>query len=33
MVDTFGWRMKLSVLVPSTDTAVQPECDAMQTLA
>src|SRR3954464_10395855 len=30
MVDTHGWRMKLGVLVPSTNTAVQPEYDAMR---
>ena len=30
MVDTLGWRMKLGVLVPSTNTCVQPEYDAMR---
>ena len=30
MVDTFGWRMKFGVLVPSTNTSVQPEYDAMR---
>src|SRR3954468_16500593 len=30
MVDTLGWRMKLGVLVPSTNTSVQPEYDAMR---
>lgn len=30
MVDTLGWRMKFGVLVPSTNTSVQPEYDAMR---
>jgi maleate isomerase len=30
MVDSLGWRMKLGVLVPSTNTSVQPEYDAMR---
>jgi maleate isomerase len=30
MVDTLGWRLKLGVLVPSTNTSVQPEYDAMR---
>lgn len=30
MADTLGWRMKLGVLVPSTNTAVQPEYEAMR---
>lgn len=30
MTDTLGWRMKLGVLVPSTNTTVQPEYDAMR---
>ena len=30
MADTFGWRLKLGVLVPSTNTSVQPEYDAMR---
>ncbi len=30
MADTLGWRLKLGVLVPSTNTAVQPEYDAMR---
>ncbi|MBL6080636.1 hypothetical protein JMJ56_21695 [Belnapia sp. T18] len=30
MVDTLGRRMKLGVLVPSTNTSVQPEYDAMR---
>ncbi|TDH58025.1 arylmalonate decarboxylase [Dankookia rubra] len=30
MADTLGWRMKLGVLVPSTNTSVQPEYDAMR---
>ena len=30
MVDTFGWRLKIGVLVPSTNTSVQPEYDAMR---
>ena len=30
MTDTLGWRLKLGVLVPSTNTAVQPEYDAMR---
>ena len=30
MVDTLGWRLKLGVLVPSTNTSVQPEYDSMR---
>jgi maleate isomerase len=30
MVDALGWRMKFGVIVPSTNTAVQPEFDAMR---
>ena len=30
MADTLGWRLKLGVLVSSTNTAVQPEYDAMR---
>src|SRR5690242_16530434 len=30
VVDTLGWRLKLGVLVPSTNTSVQPEYDAMR---
>ena len=30
MADTLGWRMKFGVLVPSTNTSVQPEYDAMR---
>jgi maleate isomerase len=30
MVDTLGWRLKLGVLVPSTNISVQPEYDAMR---
>lgn len=30
MPDTLGWRMKFGVLVPSTNTSVQPEYDAMR---
>jgi maleate isomerase len=30
MADTLGWRMKLRVLVPSTNTSVQPEYNAMR---
>jgi maleate isomerase len=30
MTDTLGWRMKFGVLVPSTNTSVQPEYDAMR---
>ena len=30
MVDTLGWRLKIGVLVPSTNTSVQPEYDAMR---
>ncbi len=30
MADTLGWRLKLGVLVPSTNTSVQPEYDAMR---
>ncbi|WP_236033347.1 maleate cis-trans isomerase family protein [Belnapia mucosa] len=29
-MDTLGWRMKFGVLVPSTNTSVQPEYDAMR---
>lgn len=30
MTDSLGWRAKFAVLVPSTNTAVQPEFDAMR---
>jgi maleate isomerase len=30
MVDTLGWRLKIGVLVPSTNTSVQPEYEAMR---
>jgi maleate isomerase len=30
MVDALGWRMKFGVIAPSTNTAVQPELDAMR---
>ena len=30
MADSYGWRMKFGVLVPSTNTSVQPEYDAMR---
>ena len=30
MVDALGWRMKFGVVAPSTNTAVQPEFDAMR---
>jgi maleate isomerase len=30
MTDTLGWRLKIGVLVPSTNTSVQPEYDAMR---
>lgn len=30
MPDTHGWRIKFGVLVPSTNTSVQPEYDAMR---
>ena len=30
MVDSLGWRMKFGVIAPSTNTAVQPEFDAMR---
>ncbi len=30
MADTLGWRLKLGVLVPSINTAVQPEHDGMR---
>jgi maleate isomerase len=30
MTDSLGWRKKLGVLVPSTNTSVQPEFDAMR---
>jgi maleate isomerase len=30
MVDALGWRLKLGVIAPSTNTVVQPEFDAMR---
>jgi hypothetical protein len=30
MTDALGWRKKFAVLVPSTNTAVQPEFDSMR---
>lgn len=30
MTDTLGWRRKFAVLIPSTNTSVQPEFDAMR---
>ena len=30
MPDSLGWRMKLGIVVPSTNTSVQPEFDAMR---
>ena len=30
MADTLGWRLKIGVLIPSTNTSVQPEYDAMR---
>ena len=30
MTDALGWRMKFAVLMPSTNTSVQPEFDAMR---
>ena len=30
MTDTLGWRLKIAVLIPSTNTSVQPEYDAMR---
>jgi maleate isomerase len=30
MTDTLGWRLKIGVLIPSTNTSVQPEYDAMR---
>lgn len=30
MTDALGWRKKLGVLIPSTNTSVQPEFDAMR---
>lgn len=30
MTDSLGWRQKFAVLVPSTNTSVQPEFDAMR---
>ena len=30
MADSLGWRQKFAVLVPSTNTSVQPEFDAMR---
>ena len=32
MTDTLGWRKKFGVIIPSTNTAVQPEYDAMRPL-
>jgi maleate isomerase len=32
VADTLGWQLKLGVLVPSTNTSVQPEYDAMRPL-
>jgi len=32
MVDALGWRLKLGVIAPSTNTVVQPEFDAMRPL-
>lgn len=32
MTDALGWRMKFAVVVPSTNTVVQPEYDAMRPL-
>ena len=29
-MDTLGWRLKVGVLIPSTNTSVQPEYDAMR---
>ena len=30
MVDTLGYRRKLGIIVPSTNTSVQPECEALR---
>src|SRR6058998_3994935 len=30
MVDALGWRLKLGVIAPSTNTSVQPEFDTMR---
>src|SRR5437762_662730 len=30
MADALGWRLKLGVVAPSTNTVVQPEFDAMR---
>ena len=30
MVDTLGWRRKIGIVMPSTNTSVQPEFDAMR---
>src|SRR5471032_2905424 len=30
MTDSLGWRMKFAVLIPSTNTSVQPEFDGMR---
>jgi len=30
MIDSLGWRQKFAVLIPSTNTSVQPEFDAMR---
>jgi maleate isomerase len=32
MTDSLGWRQKLAILVPSTNTSVQPEFDSMRPL-
>ena len=30
MVDSLGFRLKLGIIAPSTNTSVQPEMDAMR---
>lgn len=30
MTDVLGWRSKIGIVVPSTNTAVQPECDDLR---
>lgn len=30
MVDTLGWRSKIGIVMPSTNTSVQPECEELR---
>ena len=32
MRDVLGWRRKLAIMAPSTNTIVQPDCDDMRPL-